>query len=134
MTFQKDRSHAASSHSCERRSSAVTSLARQLPGRFSGRRAVIGLIVLAVLCTVALGLQERRSAPLTAATGDSPLEAGPRALRSERRTQTWVYKLGARVTQRAFWLKPWPWVGIGMLGFGALSWGLIWGSKEKRRD
>jgi hypothetical protein len=90
---------------------------------------VIGLIVLAVLCTVALGLQERRSAPLAASTPDSPLETGPRTLSAER--QTGLQELVTRFTQRAFWLKPWPWIGVGMLGFGLLTWGLIWGTRRK---
>jgi hypothetical protein len=140
MTFQEDRSHAASSHSRKQRSSVVMSLAKQFTGRFSGRRAVIGLVVLAVLCTVAIGLQERHSAPLAAATHNSQVEAGlgtlpaERQVKAELRTQTWLRILGARLIQRAFWLKPWPWIGIGVLGFGGLAWALIWGSRTRGRD
>jgi hypothetical protein len=55
-----------------------------------------------------------------------------RTLPEER--QTWLHRLGARIIQRAFWIEPWPWIGGGLLGFGGLAWGLIWASRQKRRD
>jgi hypothetical protein len=89
-------------------------------------RFVIGLILLAVLCTVALGLQERRSAPLQAYSPASPVEAGPgpRAW-----TAAWE-----RIGTPAFWLRPWPWMVVGLIGFGLLAWGLIWGIQRMDRN
>jgi hypothetical protein len=98
----------------------------------SHTRTVMGLLVLAVLCTVALGLQERRSTPLTASTRDSPVETGLATPSAERSALPWLRKLGMRLTRRAFWIEPWPWIGVGVLGFGGLAWALIWGSRKGR--
>ena len=110
-------------------------------------RAVIGLMILAILCTVALGMQEQRSAPLAAYSPLSPLGAGPRTLpglrdQTPRGTQgirpgpetlparRWLKSIGTR----AFWLRPWPWIVIGLAGFGLLAWGLLWGMYRMERD
>ena len=107
-------------------------------------RAVIGLIILAVLCTVALGLQERRSAPLAAYSIVSPVGAGPgrlHRLRDQNPRQTlraqrlppWLRTLN-RVERRAFWLEPWPWIVVGLAGFGLLAWGFLWQARRMERD
>ena len=93
-------------------------------------RFVVGLILLAILCTVALGLQEKRSAPLAAYSPVSPIQSAPRTLAWTRRVQDAVQQLGTR----AFWLAPWPWIVIGLLGFGLLAWGWIWGQQRMERD
>jgi hypothetical protein len=100
-------------------------------------RAVTGLIILAILCTVALGLQERRSAPLAAYSLVSPVGGGPRTLLGLRgqqplRTLPWLRTLP--IGTRAFWLQPWPWVVVGLSGFGLLAWGLLWGIRRMERD
>ena len=122
-------------------------------------RAVIGLVILAILCTVALGMREQRSAPLAAYSPLSPLGTGPRTLpgmgdqapqgaqgmRSGldpmarlgtlRRlgtlpAQRWLKSIGTRV----FWLEPWPWIVVGLAGFGLLAWGLFWGMRRMERN
>ena len=35
---------------------------------------------------------------------------------------------------RAFWYKPWPWIGIGLAGFGVLAWGLYRGMRRMERN
>ena len=100
--------------------------------RTSRSRAVIVLIVLAVLCTLALWLQERRSAPLSAYAPVSPLDRAPRALaRAERALGP--MPLVRRLGTRAFWLQPWPWIVVGLVGFGGLAWGLVWGFHRMER-
>jgi hypothetical protein len=94
------------------------------------RRFAIGLIVLAILCTVALGLQERRSAPLAAYSPLSPVDAAPRAMRP---LQTLRQAL-ARASQWPAWRTPWPWIVIGLVGFGGLAWGLIRIAQRAERD
>jgi hypothetical protein len=100
-------------------------------------RAVSGLILLAVLCTVALGLQERRSVPLAAYSPLSPLGSGPRPLDRARGSQPW--RALGEIGTRAFWLQPWPWILVGLVGFGLLAWGIAaWtarqGSRRMERD
>jgi len=93
-------------------------------------RAVVGLILLAILCTVALGLQERRSAPLVAYSPASPQEGGSPgsgdAVRGRPLPETFraVWNAFKQVGRREFWLRPWPWVVVGLAGFGALAWGV----------
>ena len=103
-------------------------------------RAVIGLILLSILCTMALGLQERRSAPLAAYSpasppGSAPPGSVPRPLQGLR-TLELFQSLGVvqRVGTRAFWLGPWPWVVVGLIGFGLLAWVLVWGVRRMERD
>jgi hypothetical protein len=94
-------------------------------------RAVIGLILLAILCTVALGLQGRRSAPLTAYSPASPLGSAPGPPRDQvpllaqrlQRAQP-LWHAVQRIGTRAFWLQPWPWIAVGLVGFGLLAWGM----------
>jgi hypothetical protein len=93
-------------------------------------RFVIGLIVLAVLCTVALELQERRSAPLSAYSPASPARTAPQTQAWASRARTTVRQIG----MRAFWLRPWPWIVAGLVGFGLLAWGVIWGTQRTERD
>jgi hypothetical protein len=100
--------------------------------RSSRSRAVIGLVVLAVLCTVALWLQERRSAPLAAYSPLSPVSRNSRALAWAERALG-PLPLVQRLSTRSFWLQPWPWVVVGLVGFGLLAWGLIWGFQRMER-
>jgi hypothetical protein len=99
-------------------------------------RFVFGLILLAALCTIVLGLQERRSAPLSAYSPVSPLVNGPGALDRIEPLLARLQNSGvlpAVVFQRAFWLKPWPWIAAGVVGFGLLALGLIWGLQRMER-
>ena len=86
-------------------------------------RVVVGLILAAVVCTLALWLQEQRSAPLTAYSPASLLLAQDR-----------VHQTRARLFHRAFWLEPWPWIAVGLAGFGLLAWGIVWGIETRERD
>jgi hypothetical protein len=93
-------------------------------------RFVVGLTLLAILCTVALGLQERQSAPLAAYSPVSPVQSAPP-------TPGWAAPVLGVLQQlgtRTFWLDPWPWIVIGLVGFGVLAWGWIWGAQRMERD
>ena len=92
-------------------------------------RFVVGLILLVLLGTMALALQERRSVPLAAYSPVSPVEDAPSAL---DRMQPLLRPL-RQVGTRAFWLRPWPWIAVGLLGFGVLAWGFIWGGHQRER-
>ena len=100
-------------------------------------RTVIGLVLLAVLCTVALGLQERRSTPLVADSPTSPVDADPRPLfplRDQPPQEASRALLLQEIGTRAFWLSPWPWIVVGLVGFGLLAWALTWGVRRLERD
>ena len=110
-------------------------------------RAVVGLMILAILFTVALGMQEQRGAPLAADSLRSPLGTGLRTLPGLRRqipqgTQVALLGLGTRparrwltsIVTRDFWVRPWPWIVVGLAGFGLLAWGLFWGTRRMERD
>jgi hypothetical protein len=102
----------------------------------SRRRAVWVVIALSVLCTALLGLMERRGAPLTAASpAVSPLGgSGPVGRGTQTTPQAALGRLSAlwaRLTGRAFWRRPWPWIGVGLVGFGLLAWGI--GRMERHR-
>jgi hypothetical protein len=88
-------------------------------------RAVVVLIVLAVLLTVALALQERRSVPRPSDSPVPPVGRGARA---------WVERIAPRLTTQAFWSRPWPWVVVGLVGFGLLAGGLLWRFQRTERD
>ena len=100
-------------------------------------RAITGLILLAAIITLALGLQERRSAPLSAYSPASPVRSGrptfrPLSALLKLRTLTavrWLQGIGTR----AFWVKPGPWIAVGLIGFGLLAWGIAaaWKTREK---
>jgi hypothetical protein len=97
-------------------------------------RVVVGLLVLAVLCTVAIGLWERRSASLAAYSPASPLRVGrSRQELLPQRTLRWQRAL-QRLGTRAFWLKPLPWIIVGVVGFGLLAWGIVRGIERMERD
>lgn len=93
-------------------------------------RYVVGLILLAILSTVALGLQERRGAPLAAYSPVSPVPSAPQRPDWMGPVRGVLGQLGTR----AFWSQPWPWLAIGLVGFGLLAWGLIWGFEKMERD
>jgi hypothetical protein len=96
-------------------------------------RAITGLILLALIATVALGLQERRSAPLSAYSPASPVRSGRPTLRplSALGAVRWLQSVGTR----AFWTRPGPWIAVGLTGFGLLAWGIIaaWAVRERGR-
>jgi hypothetical protein len=87
----------------------------------SQSRFVLTLVVVAVLCTAAIGFVERRSVPLAAYSPVSPVDAAPRV----QRAQLLLRRALTRFSQPRFWQNPWPWIAIGLVGFGLLAWGLI---------
>jgi len=93
-------------------------------------RFVVGLILLAILCTVALGLQEQRGATLAAYSPVSPVPSAPQTLSWAARVQGVLQQLGTPT----FWSNPWPWIAVGLVGFGLLAWGLSWGFQRMERD
>jgi hypothetical protein len=90
-------------------------------------RAIIGLILLAAIITLALGLQERRSAPLSAYSPASPARSNRPTLRplSALPAVRWLQRVGTR----AFWSAPGPWIAVGLCGFGLLAWGIAAASR-----
>jgi hypothetical protein len=94
-------------------------------------RAVVGLILLAILFTMLLGLQDRSSAPLDAYSPASPLSSRAGTLRTLPLLRT-LPVLG-RVGTRVFWLQVWPWVVVGLVGFGLLAWAIAAASAAREK-